>query len=107
MLLSRIYLGLGPVDEIEFLGGAGEGGVEPVDIVGGEHIVRHIALIEIDVRPLSALRFMAGDGIGKLYLKGVVIAIALHLLDALYLLGDVCIILDHSIAAPRWSANLG
>ena len=47
-------LGFGPVDEEEFLSGSGEGGIEPVDIVGGEHIVGHIALIEIDMRPLTA-----------------------------------------------------
>ena len=61
-------LGLGPVHEIELLGSTGEGCVEPVDLVGGEHVVGHIALIQIDVRPLSALSFMAGDGIGKFHL---------------------------------------
>ena len=73
---------LRPVHKVELLGGAGEGSIEPVDIVGGEHVVGHIALIQIDVRPLSALSFMAGDGIGKFHLKGIIVTIRLHLFDA-------------------------
>ena len=62
---------LRPVDQIQLLGGTGEGGVEPVDIIGREHVVRHITLIHINMRPLSALRLMAGHGIGKLHLQGI------------------------------------
>ena len=62
---------LRPVDQIQLLGGTGEGGVEPVDIIGREHVVRHVTLIHINMRPLSALRLMAGHGIGKLHLQGI------------------------------------
>ena len=68
-----------------------------MDIVGGEHVVGHIALIQIDVCPLSALSFMTGDGIGKFHLKGIIVTIRLHLLDAFCLLGYICIILHDSI----------
>lgn len=72
---------LRPVDQIQLLGGTGEGGVEPVDIIGREHVVRHVTLIHINMRPLSALRLMAGHGIGKLHLQGIeelVLANCLH-----------------------------
>ena len=53
-----------------------------MDIVGGEHVVCHIALIQIDMRPLATLSFVAGDGIGELNLKGVVVTVALQFFDA-------------------------
>ena len=90
-------LGLGPVDEIELFRGSRKGRIEPVDIVGTEHIVRHIALIKIDVRPLSALCLMTGHGIGILYLKSVIIFIALQFFDAVGLKGHIGIILQHRL----------
>ena len=42
-----------------------------MDIIGSKHIIRHIALVYIDMRPLSALRFMTGNGIGKLHLQSI------------------------------------
>lgn len=46
-----------------------------MDIIGSKHIIRHIALVYIDMRPLSALRFMTGNGIGKLHLQSIEIRI--------------------------------
>ena len=92
-----ICLGLGPVDEEEFFRGAGKGGIEPVDVVGGEHVVCHITLIEIDMGPLTTLGFMASDCIGELDLKGVVVTVALQFLDAVCLIGYVGIILQNGI----------
>ena len=51
--MSPFRLRLGPVDEKEFLCGTREGCVEPVDIVGREHVVGHVALVNIYVCPLS------------------------------------------------------
>ena len=67
--LSAIALRLRPIDEEELSGGSGESGVEPVDVVGGKHFVGHIALVYIDVRPLTALRLVARHGIRIFYLK--------------------------------------
>ena len=83
---DSLFLCRWPVHEIEFLGGTGEGGIEPVDIVGCEHIIRHIPLIEIHMCPLSALGLMTGHGIGELHLKGIVITVALQFFDAFRLL---------------------
>ena len=90
-------MGLGPVDEEEFFRGAGKGGIEPVDVVGGEHIVCHISLIEIDMGPLTTLGFMTCNCIGKLDLKVVVVTVALQFLDEVCLIGYVGIILQNGI----------
>lgn len=79
-----LYLRLGPVDEEKLARGSREGGIEPVDIVWGEHVVGHIALVDIDVGPLPALGFMAGDGIGELYLQSIVVFV---LPDSLHAVG--------------------
>ena len=63
MLLLRIDR---PVDEVDLLGGAGEGGVEPAVVVDGREVGREVALVEVDAAPLSALRLVAGGGIGIL-----------------------------------------
>ena len=63
-----LCLRLGPVDEKQALGGAREGRVQPVDVVRSEHVVGHVALVYVHVRPLSALRLVAGHGVGVLYL---------------------------------------
>ena len=68
-----------------------------MDIVGGEHVVSHVTLVEIDVRPLSTLGFMAGDGIGEFYLKGVIVTVRLQLLDTVSLMRNICIVLHHGI----------
>ena len=79
-----LFLCRRPVHEIELLCGAGEGSIEPVDIVGCEHVIRHIPLIQIHMCPLPALGFMASHGIGELDLKSIVVTIALQFFDALW-----------------------
>ena len=49
-----------------------------MNVVRREHVVGHITLVEIYVLPLSALCFMAGDGIGILYLKGIEMVVFAH-----------------------------
>lgn len=43
-----------------------------MNVVGREHVVCHVALIDVYVRPLPALCLMAGYGVGILYLQGIV-----------------------------------
>ena len=49
------------------------------------------------MRPLTALRLVAGYGIGKLYLKGVVVYVFLHSLQAVSLAWQVLIVLHHVV----------
>ncbi len=67
---AALYLRFWPVDQIELLGGTCKGGIEPVQIVGREHVVSHITLVDIDMCPLSTLRLVTGGGIGVFHLQG-------------------------------------
>ena len=66
----------GPVDEEDPLRGSGDGGVEPAEVVGREEFWSHVALVNEHVGPLSALRFVAGDGIGVFHLQGVIVGVS-------------------------------
>ena len=68
-----------------------------MDIVRREHIIRHIPLIEIDMRPLTTLCLMTGDGIGKLHLQGVVVTVFFQFLDLICLPGYIAIVFQHGI----------
>ena len=74
-----------PIDEIKMTGGTREGGIEPVEIVGIDHIVGHVALVDIDICPLSALGLVASDGISEFHLQGVVVIILADVLHTLRL----------------------
>lgn len=63
-----------------------------MDIIGSKHIIRHIALVYIDMRPLSALRFMTGNGISKLHLQSIEIWVLPDCLHTVCLQGYVLII---------------
>ena len=54
---------VGPVDEIDLPSCAGDGGVEPAEVVGREHVLGDVPLVDIDVLPLSALSLVASDGV--------------------------------------------
>ena len=64
-------------------------------IVGRQHIVRHVSLVDVYVRPLAALCLVARHGIGILYLQGIVVGVFLKLLVALGLGAYVGIIEHH------------
>ena len=66
-----------------------------MDIVGSEHVVGHVALIDIDVRPLSALSLVACHGIGILHLQGIVIRVLAQRLKPVRLQGQVLIVSHH------------
>lgn len=61
------------------MSGAGEGGIEPTVEIFAQHFFGHISDIEKDVHPLSALCFVAGDGIGVFHLDNVVMRVGFHL----------------------------
>ena len=69
------YLRLRPIHQEQLFRSTSKSGIKPVDIIGREHLVGHIPLIEIDMRPLTTLRLMTGDGIGELHLQGVVVTV--------------------------------
>ena len=48
-----------------------------MNIIGGEHIVRHIALIDIHMRPLTTLCLVTSGSIGKFHLQSIIIAVFL------------------------------
>ena len=71
--------------------------VEPVDIVGSEHLIGHIALIEVDVRPLSALRLVTGDGISELDLHSIVVLVLTNLPHAVGFQRNIGIVCHHIV----------
>ena len=97
MVTLIFYLRLGPVNQEEFFGGAGEGGVEPVDIVGGKHIIGHVTLVYVNVRPLTTLGLVTSNGISIFYLESVIVLIALQFFYALNFLWHISIIFHNSI----------
>ena len=68
-----------------------------MNIIGGEHIVRHIALIDIHMRPLTTLCLVTSGSIGKFHLQSIIIAVFLHLFQSVLFLGDISIILHHCL----------
>ena len=65
-------------------------------VVGCQHVVGHVPLVDIDVRPLSALRLVAGDGVGVLHLQGIVEPVLLEFLHALRLEAYVVVVGQHA-----------
>ena len=68
-----------------------------MDVVGREHFLGDIALIDIDVRPLTALRLVAGHGIAVFHLQRAVIDIFHHLFQPLRLRLDIGIIGQNAV----------
>ena len=66
-----------------------------MDVVGGKHFVGHVALVYIDVRPLTTLRLVARHGIRIFYLQGVIVRVSFQLLEAVGLSRDVGIVEHH------------
>ena len=68
-----------------------------MDVVRSEHVVGHIALVYVHVRPLSALRLVAGYGVGELHLQGVVVHVFAYALHAVGLEGYVLIVFLYGV----------
>ena len=66
-------------------------------IVSIDHVVGHIALIDINVTPLPALRLMAGDSIGELHLQSIEVSIAFHCPQSFWLGFKISIVFHHLI----------
>ena len=75
------------VEEVGFLLGAGERGVEPAQPFEVDHLLGEVALVDDDGGPLAALALMGGDGVSEFDLEG---------LGAGVLLGGFC---DFALAA--------
>ena len=71
-------MALWPIHEIDVTCGSRDGCVKPSEVVFGEHVFCHVALVDVDFFPLSALGFVAGHGVGVLYLQGVVVLVFAH-----------------------------
>ena len=63
------------INQIHLLGGTGEGCVQPAVIGCINAVVAQKPLVNEHAFPLAALGFVAGNGVGKLYLQCVVIGI--------------------------------
>ena len=79
------------------MGGAGKGGIQPPVKIFSQHFLRHIADIEEDVHPLSALRFVAGNGISIFYLHDIIVRIGFHLFHFACLGGNIVVIFQNGI----------
>ena len=66
-------------------------------VFGRKHVVSHVSLVNVYMLPLSALRLVAGNGIGKFYLQGVIIAVGFHGFEAVGLERKVLIIVHHAL----------
>ena len=63
-----------------------------MDIIGCQHIIRHISLIYIDMFPLSTLCLVASDGIGILHLHGIEVLVFSDGLHAVCLQRNILIV---------------
>ena len=98
MLLFHLQkLIFGPIYQIDRFCGTRYSGIEPPEIVGRKHVFGYIALVYENALPLSALRLVAGDGIGELNLKGVEVAILPNRLVSLALRNDIKVVLLHLV----------
>ena len=80
-----------------------------MEIVGCEHIIGHIALVDVDVCPLSALCLVTSDGIAVFHLQGVVVRVAAQGFQTILLQGNVGIVFHYVLieflllfACQRW-----
>lgn len=78
-------------------GGSGEGGVEPVQVIGSHHLIGHVTLVNVDISPLTTLSLMAGNGIAELHLQGIVVVVLTDALHAVFLQWNIGIILHDGI----------
>ena len=96
-LFAIVNLRFRPINQKKALCGTREGSIEPVQVVGSEHVVSHVTLVDIDMRPLTALCLVTSDGIGELHLQGIVVAILLQLVQAVLLQRDVRVVVHHAV----------
>ena len=68
-----------------------------MEILGSEHVVGHVALVNIHVAPLSALSFMTRDGVCIFHLQGIVVNILSQSLKTICLQRYMLIVLRYII----------
>ena len=66
LFLNELFFRI--VHQVERSRGTGKGRVEPTEVIGRQILVRHIALVEEYILPLSALSLVASHGVGILHL---------------------------------------
>ena len=69
---------VGEVHQVELLFGSCYCGVEPSEVVGCEHILREIALLNEDCVPIASLCLVAGECVGELDLQGVLVFVLFY-----------------------------
>ena len=84
------------VEEVGLLLGAGERGVEPPEPVQVDHLFGEVALVHDDGRPLAALAFVGGNGVGELDLEGLRARILLGGLGDFALAAEVAVV-EHDV----------
>ena len=68
-----------------------------MEILGSEHVVGHVALVNIYVAPLSALSLMTRDGVCIFHLQGIVVNILSQSLKTICLQRYMLIVLHHLV----------
>ena len=94
---GSLFFRLRPIDEPDLVSGTCEGRVEPTVVVEAHHLFCDVPLVDEHLRPLTALRLVAGDGIGVLDLQGVDVGVFLHLLHPIFFVRDIGVVLEHTI----------
>ena len=93
----RSYKILRPIHQVNRLGGAGQGGVEPAVILLVPAVFRHESLVNEYVFPLAALCLVAGYGVGLFDLQCIEMRIVTQLFHLLLPVGNIGIILHHAV----------
>ena len=68
-----------------------------MDIVGGEHFIGHVSLVDVDVCPLSALSLVASHGVGVFDLQGIEVLVFAQPFHPVGFQRDVGIVFQHII----------
>ena len=89
-ILEKLFV---EIDKVESLGGTSYGGVEPAHHISCHRLVAKQTAVDKYRLPLSSLRLVAGHGIGKFNLQGVVVVVVANLLQSLNLALDVEVVL--------------
>ena len=94
------------VEEVGFLLGAGERGVEPAQPLEVDHLLGEVALVDDDGGPLAALALVGGDGVSEFDLEGLGARILLGGLGDFALAAEVAVV-EHDVFEERLHAGAG
>ena len=83
------------IHQIEFVGRTGQRRIEPAQHVARHRLVAEQTTVDENGTPLAALRLVAGNGIGKLYLNGIKMRVLTNFLKAFNLALNIEVVLFH------------